>query len=102
MELFELIQSTFDFDRTTFKFTKIALDFKQFQNNLTRREREILPLITQGMSAIEIARIIGLSHRTIENHRNKILSKFNVSRVSELNRQAAIYETLSQIGMIDS
>jgi len=43
--------------------------------NLTKRELEILQLICNGMSNIEIADLLHISHKTVDGHRNNLLTK---------------------------
>jgi FixJ family two-component response regulator len=54
--------------------------------NLTSRELEILPLVLEGQSNKDIARRLGISYRTIEIHRGRILRKTGVNNVLELVR----------------
>jgi two-component system, LuxR family, response regulator FixJ len=51
---------------------------------LTAREREILPLATSGRSSKEIARALGISHRTIELHRARIMKKIGAHSLIDL------------------
>jgi two-component system, LuxR family, response regulator FixJ len=51
---------------------------------LTRRERDILPLVATGTSNKDIARQLGISHRTGELHRMRILRKTGAHTVVEL------------------
>jgi len=55
-------------------------------NNLTSRELEILPLVLEGQSNKDIARQLGISYRTMEIHRGRILRKTGVNNVLELVR----------------
>ena len=55
-------------------------------NNLTSREMEILPLIVAGHSNKDIARHLGISHRTVEIHRARILNKTGATNLMELAR----------------
>jgi len=55
-------------------------------NSLTSRELEILPLILAGNSNKEVARHIGISYRTVEIHRARILNKTGVTSLLELAR----------------
>jgi len=55
--------------------------------NLTKREREILSLVAEGMSNREIADKLVLSPETVKSHVAAILEKLNVSD----RTQAAIY-----------
>ena len=51
---------------------------------LTAREHEILPLVAAGRSSKDIARQLGISHRTVELHRGHIMHKLNVRTLVEL------------------
>ncbi|HSJ68279.1 MAG TPA: response regulator transcription factor [Anditalea sp.] len=52
--------------------------------DLTKREKEILKLITKGINNKDIADQLGKSVRTIETHRFNIMKKLNVNNVVEL------------------
>ena len=60
---------------------------------LTRREKEIIPFIAQGLTNKEIARSLGLGPSTVKNHVHNILEKLNVHRRSQA---AAILRTASR------
>lgn len=51
---------------------------------LTAREREILHLALAGRANKEIARDLGISHRTVEFHRSRILFKTGASSLLQL------------------
>lgn len=51
---------------------------------LTPREREIAALMVEGKTSKLIARQIGLSPRTVEMHRAKLMRKFSAATSSEL------------------
>ncbi len=55
-------------------------------NSLTSREMELLPLVIAGHSNKEIARKLGISHRTIEIHRAHIFKKTGAHHLLELVR----------------
>ncbi len=55
---------------------------------LTPREIEIIRLIAEGKSSKEIAEILFLSFRTIQNHRTKIMRKLNLKKNTDLVRYA--------------
>jgi DNA-binding NarL/FixJ family response regulator len=50
---------------------------------LTRRERQILDHLEQGMSNKEIARALRIGHATVKNHVHSILEKLQVRRRGE-------------------
>ncbi len=56
--------------------------------SLSRREIEILKLIAEGKSTKEIAAILHLSVRTVDNHRSSIKRKLKVSKSTNLVRHA--------------
>jgi len=53
---------------------------------LSRREREVLALLVDGCSNREIAARLGISSRTVEIHRARVMEKLEVSSLSELVR----------------
>ncbi len=55
---------------------------------LSLREIEIIKLIAEGKSSKEIAEILFLSFRTIQNHRTKIMKKLNLKKNTDLVRYA--------------
>jgi len=55
---------------------------------LTVREAEIIQLLCEGKSNKEVANHLGLSTRTIENHRANIMDKLHLRSFSELMRYA--------------
>lgn len=55
---------------------------------LTRREKEIIALIVQGLSNQEIAERLFLSVRTVENHRFNLIQKLDVRNTAALVRKA--------------
>ncbi len=55
--------------------------------SLTERERETLLAVVQGMSNKEIAHQIGISDKTVEDRRARVMRKMNASSVAELTRR---------------
>ena len=53
-------------------------------NDLTRREREIVSFLADGLTSKEIALKLDLSYRTVEVYRAKLLKKFGVVNTSAL------------------
>jgi DNA-binding CsgD family transcriptional regulator len=51
---------------------------------LTVREHEVATLAADGLTSREIADKLYLSHRTVENHLQRIYDKLGVSRRQEL------------------
>lgn len=57
-------------------------------DQLTGREREVLLGIAQGRTNKEIAGELGISHRTVETHRESLMRKLQLRTVAELTRFA--------------
>jgi len=57
-------------------------------SKLTAREREVLEKAAQGLHAKEIAAALGISSRTVEVHKTRIMEKLDVRNVAELVRFA--------------
>lgn len=55
---------------------------------LTTREREVLHLIAEGLSAKEVAVRLGISTKTVEAHRTSLMRKLSVRKATELVRYA--------------
>jgi two-component system response regulator NreC len=55
---------------------------------LSGREREVLHLIADGLSAKEIASQLGISAKTVEAHRTSLMRKLGVRKATELVRYA--------------
>jgi RNA polymerase sigma factor (sigma-70 family) len=53
---------------------------------LTARERQVLERAAQGLHAKEIAAALGISARTVEVHKSRIMEKLGVRNVAELVR----------------
>lgn len=51
---------------------------------LTRREKEILQLLSKGLTSHEIAEKLFLSTFTVDTHRRNMLQKFNVHNTQGL------------------
>jgi DNA-binding NarL/FixJ family response regulator len=60
----------------------------QTERPLTQREREVLQLIGEGYSSVEIASKLNISETTVKTHRNNLMDKLNVRSVAGLTRQA--------------
>jgi RNA polymerase sigma factor (sigma-70 family) len=59
---------------------------------LTPREREVLEQAAKGLHAKEIAEALGISPRTVEVHKTRIMEKLDVRNVAELVRFALAAE----------
>ena len=55
-------------------------------NPLTCREQQVVTLIAEGKSTKEIAAILGISYKTADSHRTKIMEKLQVHETASLVR----------------
>jgi len=62
---------------------------------LTEREREILKLVAESHSTKEIAQKLGISVKTVDNHRTNLMRKLDLHDVASLTRYSL------EIGLID-
>ncbi len=60
----------------------------QQKSNLSKREKQILCLFAEGLSAKEIAEKLSISKRTVEVHKSKIFKKLYIHNTAELIRYA--------------
>lgn len=65
---------------------KTQVSFHQLLNNLTPREQEVMNLVVAGQHNREIASQLGISPRTVEVHKARMMDKLNVSSVANLVR----------------
>jgi len=61
-----------------------ADDIEQRLAALTDREREVFGQILSGLTSKEIARVLEVSPRTVDAHRNNLLRKLGIGSVKEL------------------
>jgi len=57
-------------------------------NSLSARERQVLQLVAEGRATKEIAFVLGLSVKTAESHRGRIMAKLGIHDVAGLVRYA--------------
>jgi len=51
---------------------------------LSQREREVMALVVAGSSSKEVARLLGISVRTVEAHRTHVMHKMGATNLAEL------------------
>ena len=62
--------------------------FSKKRNRLSSREVEVLQLIAEGKPNKQIAAELGVSFKTVDKHRQNLMSKLDVHDVSGLTRYA--------------
>lgn len=63
-------------------FLKSPLD------SLSRREREVLQLVVEGKTSVEIAQVLSLSPKSVETYRSRLMMKLGVANIPTLVRFA--------------
>ncbi|AUB83605.1 LuxR C-terminal-related transcriptional regulator [Candidatus Thiodictyon syntrophicum] len=80
----------------TFMTPAVRRSLRDLQRNgqpagtLTPRERTILRLIAHGKSSKEIARVLEISPRTVDTHRNRLMNKLDLHSVANVVRWAVL------------
>ena len=54
------------------------------QAELTGREREVAASLLDGLTSKEIGKILGISHRTVEIYRARLMRKYRARTTAEL------------------
>ncbi len=57
--------------------------------SLSRREKEVMTLVVSGKANREIAEVLGISPKTVEVHRSRVMSKMQADSLPNLVHQAA-------------
>ena len=61
------------------------------QNHLPVRQREILQLVAEGLTLKEIASTLGLSPKTVEYHKSKLMEQLGLHTTAELTKYAVAH-----------
>ena len=86
------IDSAFALETRRFDAASLRQADAQKLSRLTAREREVLEQAVKGLHAKEIASVLGISPRTVEVHRTRIMEKLGVRNIAELVRFAVAAE----------
>lgn len=84
--LLEAIKQALEKDRALRHHRAARVEFEDRTARLTARERDVMQYVIAGKTNREIAKGLGLSPRTIEVHRGRLMDKLKVSSVAELVR----------------
>ena len=69
-------------------FLEYDLEANTQHEHLTRREREVLQLVAEGRTNVEISQILGIASRTVETHRANVMHKLDFHSAADLIRYA--------------
>lgn len=59
-----------------------------FRRKPTRREIEVIRLVSEGYKNREVAEMMGISTKTVETHRSNIMNKLALRNIADLMRYA--------------
>ncbi|MFN0303534.1 MAG: response regulator transcription factor, partial [Burkholderiales bacterium] len=77
-ELLEAIRTAWKQDAERRQAAREAAQFKALLDRLTPREREVLDRVVAGQHNREIAQVLGISARTVEVHKARLMEKLRV------------------------
>ncbi len=60
------------------------------RTQLSQREHEVCELVILGLSTKEVARRLGISPRTVDDHRQRVYRKLDVHNVVSLVRKLLV------------
>jgi two-component system response regulator FixJ len=89
--MLERIRHAIDLDRRTRQVRTEAAKFAALLTHLTPREREVMGLVIAGKPNKIIAADLGISPKTVEIHRGRVMDKMQVESVAELVRLDLLY-----------
>lgn len=83
-DMLRLIESCMKQDRAAAAKRAESASVAQRLDSLTQREREVLALIVAGKLNKQIADELGISIKTVEVHRSRVMEKMSANSVAEL------------------
>jgi FixJ family two-component response regulator len=85
-QLLAALQTAFEHEERRLRGADARRDDDSRLARLTLREREVLDRVAEGLHAKEIAAALGISPRTVEVHKARIMEKLDARNVAELVR----------------
>jgi FixJ family two-component response regulator len=91
-DLLDRVQAAIERDAANRKQLRELEALRRRLDSLTEREREVLELVTQGRANKVMAGDLGVSQRTIEIHRARVMEKMEASSLAQLVRMMLVLE----------
>jgi len=92
-ELLDAIQSALQRHRIELENRAARAALQTHYDSLTRREREVFRLVTNGLLNKQVAAELGASEKTIKVHRAQVMRKMNAGSLADLVRMAEKLQT---------
>jgi two-component system CheB/CheR fusion protein len=87
-DLLDSVSRALEISHDSGKLTAIRHDASSHLAGLTRRQRQVLDMVLAGFASKNIAAALGISQRTVENHRASIMHRTGVRSMPALARLA--------------
>jgi two-component system, LuxR family, response regulator FixJ len=92
--LIDRVQSALERDAENRRQLRQREDLQTRFDSLTPREREVLELVAQGRANKVMAGDLGVSQRTVEIHRARVMEKMQAQSIAQLVRMMIVLEQL--------
>jgi two-component system response regulator NreC len=69
-------------------YVRYLSESRTSSSGLTPRERQVLALLAEGKTTRQISVLLQLSEKTIVSHRQQVMSKLNIHKITELVKYA--------------
>lgn len=89
-KLIDAIEEAFGRQTRTQKEASRRTEFDRLMASLTPREKEVMDLVVSGRHNREIAEVLGISPRTVEVHKARMMVKLHVDSVPDLVRLSVV------------
>jgi RNA polymerase sigma factor (sigma-70 family) len=86
--LLDAIRRAIAFEEQQRSYHSEYVQIQERLSHLTPREHEVMQMVTEGKSNKEIANALGVSAKTIEAHRARVMEKMQAGSLAELVRMA--------------
>lgn len=73
----------------------VKLRHQQPSGHLTGRQREVLQLVAEGRAVKEIGHLLGISTKTVEFHKSRIMARLEIHTTAELTKYAIAHGIVS-------